>query len=117
MFAYSDPTSTGTLQQVGALQTYREAVDVFYQRFHAEAESAFTLAEAFNELAPGTHADTTRIEWKAFPISAGGTPAQIDRDRFSRQDEYVEWRVEKSGASITAITFITEFKEYYAALA
>ena len=93
MFAYSDPTGTGLLQQVGALQVYREAVDRLHQAFHAQRDSAFTLREAFDELSPGTQAETGTVEWKAFPVTAGAPPASIDSDRFRLQDEYVEWRV------------------------
>ena len=59
----------------------------------------------------------TTVEWKAFPISQPGTPAEIDADRFERQDEYIEWRVERQGGSLHRVTFITEFLEYYLALA
>jgi hypothetical protein len=118
MFAYSDPTGTGLLQQVGALQVYREAVDRLHQAFHAQRDSAFTLREAFDELSPGTQAETGTVEWKAFPVTAGAPPASIDGDRFRLQDEYVEWRVEKNAdGSLAAVTFITELTEYYEALA
>jgi hypothetical protein len=118
MFAYSDPTGTGLLQQVGALEIYREAVDRLHHLFHSERDSAFTLREAFDELAAGTQAETGTVEWKAFPVTAGEPPASIDGDRFRLQDEYVEWRVEKrADGSLAAVTFITEFTEYYEALA
>jgi hypothetical protein len=118
MFPYSDPTGTGMLQQAGALEVYREAVDTQHQAFHAQRNSAFTLREAFDELAPGVQAETGTVEWRAFPVTAGATPAGIDNDRFQRQDEYVEWRVEKNAdGSLAAVTFITEFTEYYEALA
>jgi hypothetical protein len=118
MFPYSDPTGTGFLQQTGALQAYREAVDRQHQAFHAERDSAFTLVEAFDELAPGNQAQTGTVEWKAFPVTAGAPPAGIDNDRFRLQDEYVEWRVEKNAdGSLAAVTFTTEFTEYYEALA
>src|SRR2546430_7427470 len=117
MFDYSDPTGTGLLQQVGALQVYREAVDRLHHLFHSERDSAFTLREAFDELSPGTQAETGTVEWKAFPVTAGEPPAKIDGDRFRLQDEYVEWRVEKGAeGSLAAVTFITEFTEYYEAL-
>src|SRR6266568_7160563 len=104
MFAYSDPTGTGLLQQVGALQVYREAVDRLHQSFHSERDSAFTLREAFDELSPGTEAETGTVEWKAFPVTAGEPPATIDGDRFRMQDEYVEWRVEKrADGSLAAV--------------
>ena len=117
MFAYSDPTKTGFLQQSGALQIYREKVGVLDSQFHKLPNSAFTLREAFGELAPGTQAEIATVDWKAFPISQSATPAEIDRERFRRQDEYVEWRVESQGGSLTRVTFTTEFIEYFSALA
>jgi hypothetical protein len=101
-----------------ALEIYREAVDRMHHLFHSERDSAFTLREAFDELSPGTEAETGTVEWKAFPVTAGEPQATIDGDRFRLQDEYVEWRVEKrADGSLAAVTFITEFTEYYEALA
>src|SRR5437588_9990392 len=101
MFAYTDPTGTGFLDQSGALQNYREGVDALHEKFHAQRNSAFTLREAFDELTG--QAESAKVRWKAFPVTANATPAEIDRDRFGSQpgsdgfqDEYVEWRVEKN---------------------
>jgi hypothetical protein len=118
MFAYSDPTETGFLQQAGALQAYREMIEALHQQFHALKNSGFTLREAFDELAAGVAPGTATINWKAFPVTAQATPAGIDGDRFQFQDEYVEWRVErKSDGSLARVTFTTEFPEYFQALA
>jgi hypothetical protein len=43
MSAYSDPTRTGFLEQAGALQAYREMIDLLHQQFHALKNSGFTL--------------------------------------------------------------------------
>jgi hypothetical protein len=117
MFAYSDPTGTGFLQQSGALQTYRNQLATLDQQFHSQKGSAYTLREAFEELAPGTKAETTTVSWSAFPVAVGKPPSEIDRDRFDLQEEYVEWRVESAGGSLKQVTFTTEFTVYYAALA
>jgi hypothetical protein len=118
MFAYSDPTKSGVLEQAGALRAYREMLDVLHQQFHALENSGFTLREAFEELAPGAAAGITTINWRAFPVTASATPAEIDADRFNRQDEYVEWRVErKPDGALDRVTFTTEFPEYFQALA
>jgi hypothetical protein len=123
MFAYSDPTGTGFLEQAGALQNYREIVEALHQQFHAERNSAFTLREAFDELTG--QAETAAVRWKAFPVTADAAPSVIDRNRFGLQpnddgfqDEYVEWRVEKNpDGSLARVTFITEFVEYFQAFA
>jgi hypothetical protein len=117
MFAYSDPTETGFLDQAGALQLYRDKVAALDVEFHKTPGSAYTRRDAFAELAQGTQAEAATVEWKAFPVSQSGTPATKDRDRFTRQDEYVEWRVESEGGALKRVTFITEFPEYFEALA
>jgi hypothetical protein len=119
MFAYSDPTGTGSLEQAGALQIYRELIDRFYKRFHDVQDSAFTLLEAFAEASPADQVQTTAVDWKAFPVAqqSAGEP-EIDRDRFQFQEEYVEWRVENNpNGSVARVTFTTEFTEYFEALA
>jgi hypothetical protein len=118
MFAYSDPTKTGFLQQTGALQSYREKVFALDESFGALTKSGFTQREAFEELAPGATVDITTVDWKAFPITAPATPQEIDRNRFRFQDEYVEWRAEtKANHSLRQITITTEFSEYFQVLA
>jgi hypothetical protein len=57
------------------------------------------------------------VEWFAFPLTALATDEQIDAARFSSQDEYVEWRVERGGGPPTRVTFTTEFPEYFEAFA
>lgn len=124
MFNYSDPFGTGLLDQVGAMPEYRTQVHSFYLTFARLSGSSFTLLDAFQGLPP-TDFDNVLIDWKAFPVTAGGSDEDIDRDRFlggfrnrGRQDEYVEWAVERNSANqITAITFTTEFPEYFYALA
>src|SRR5262245_32194975 len=81
MFAYSDPTGSGALEQAGALPIYRELVDEFYKQFHAVRESGFTLLEAFAEASPANQVQTTFVEWRAFPVTAPATNAGIDNDR------------------------------------
>jgi hypothetical protein len=117
MFAYSDPTGSGVLEETGALPIYREFVDEFYKRFHAAQDSGFTLLEAFAEASPTTQVETATIEWRAFPVTALATDAEIDGNRFDLQDEYVEWRVETSSGALKSVIFTTEFTEYYEALA
>jgi hypothetical protein len=118
MFAYSDPTGTGLLQEVGALQEYREEVARLENDPHGLQNSAYTLREAFDELAPGTTADKATVRWQAFPVAQqSATHAQIDRDRFRLQEEYIEWRAETAGGALTRVTFTTEFTTYYEALA
>jgi hypothetical protein len=117
MFAYSDPTGTGFLEQSGALQIYRDKVGQLDAEFHKVPDSGYTRRDAFAQLGQGSEAEAATVEWKAFPVSQSGTPAAKDRDRFKRQDEYVEWRVEAEGGALTRVTFTTEFPEYFEALA
>ncbi len=115
MFNYKDPG--GTLTPPKALANYRQLLHAQY-RMHAKlAKSAFTLLEAFGELPAATLPREDAVEWSAFPITASGTNQEIDANRFRFQDEYVEWRVERTGAKVKQITFTTEFLEYYEALA
>ncbi|MDI2077404.1 hypothetical protein [Bradyrhizobium sp. Mp27] len=117
MFPYSDPTGTNALSAAGALQNYREKVGFFDRRFHNVAASGYTLREAFNELAPGTQAQTATVWWSAFPVTAPATERQIDNDRMRFQDEYVEWQAERQNGVLRRVTFTTEFSEYLQALA
>jgi hypothetical protein len=118
MFPYSDPVGTNLLEEKGALGHYRDLVDAQYQRFARLENSAFTFLEAFDELAPGTEIAHQTIDWRAFPITAPATPAEIDADRLRFQDEYVEWRVERdSSGQPVRIVFTTEFSEWFEALA
>ena len=117
MFPYSDPTQSGALEAVGALEIYRQEVDRQY-RFAAElAYSAFTYLEAIADL-PDPQQIHASISWRAFPITAGVSDDQIDKDRFRFQDEYMEWSVERGPTGdIQRVIFTTEFPEYYEALA
>jgi hypothetical protein len=117
MFAYSDPTGTGFLKQSSALEAYRREFGQLDTQFHRVPGSAYARRDAFTQLAPGTQSGSDTVEWKAFPISQSGTPAEKDRNRFTKQDEYVEWRVEADGQSLKRVTFVTEFPEYFEALA
>lgn len=119
MFAYTDPTGTGLLAASGAMLTYQGLVDTQYQRSGLLSGSGFATLEAFAQVAPGTAAAQTAIGWDAYPLSHGDeTDADIDARRFTLQDEYVEWQVERgAGGAVARITFTTEFPEYYQALA
>lgn len=118
MFAYKDPTDSNFLESQKALDTYRATIHSFYRQFALEPGSAFTLLDAFNDLNPGTQTTVSTVPWIAFPITAVGTFNDIDANRFQLQDEYVEWRTDKSDTGkVTRVTFTTEFPEYYEALA
>ena len=118
MFPYSDPTGTNFLEEKGALGDYRAILDTQYQRFARLENSAFTLLEAFDELAPGTEVAEQAVDWRAFPITAPATHQGIDANRLRFQDEYVEWLVERDEEGrLVRVTFTTEFSEYFEALA
>ncbi len=115
MFSYKDPG--GSLKPAKALANYRQLLHEQY-RMHAKKEkSAFTLLEAFLEMPTGTEPQESPVVWSAFPITANSSNAEIDAQRFRFQDEYVEWRVERTGNKVRQITFTTDFLKYYEALA
>lgn len=116
MFAYQDPVGTGLLATQGALAEYRSALDRVYRSTGQIPRSGFVPLEALDEV---DQVDLTlsTVSWLAFPRGVTGTPTQIDSDRLGRQDEYVEWRVERAAGKIIRVTFTTEFPEYYEALA
>jgi len=114
MFAYTDHGKT--LQPARALENYRLALHLEYSQSARLPDSAFTLAEAFDEV-PAAKAQTAGVEWAAFPRAALATNAEIDASRFQLQDEYVEWAVDKANGRIQRISFTTEFLAYYEALA
>lgn len=117
MFAYTDPTGTNFLDSQDALDEYRAIIDGFYRMSARVSSSGFTLLDAFDNL-PTATSRIDSIPWRAFPITASASFDEIDKERFRWQDEYVEWRVEKSAAGkTTQIIFTTEFPEYYQALA
>jgi len=117
MFAYSDPSGTGVLENAGAIDAFRQTLHEWYDRLAALDHSGFTWIEAFDELSPGAEPQHHEVTWRAFPITAAANNDQIDADRFRWQDEYVEWRVERPGGNVVAVTFTTEFPEYFEALA
>jgi hypothetical protein len=118
MFAYKDPTGLTVLENQGALNNYRGLVDGQYQRARRELNSAFASLDDFEQVTPGAQVRDAAVEWHAFPISRlGVSDEQFDRSRDQTQDEYVEWRVEKSSNRVTRVTFTTEFREYWLALA
>jgi len=113
VFDYTDPG--GTLRPKAALTNYRNLLHAQYRQFATQARSAFTLLEAFQTVKPAKKSTAT-VDWLAFPKTATATFAQIDANR-QLQDEYVEWRVERTASRITRITFCTDFREYYEAIA
>jgi hypothetical protein len=115
MFLYTDPG--GTLSP-SALTHYRTLLHAQYREHARLAGSAFTLLEAFQEMPPGMSPHLDQVDWSAFPITAQVDNNTIDTQRFRFQDEYVEWRVERTPQGVvTAVIFTTEFVEYYEALA
>jgi hypothetical protein len=114
MFQYTDPGKT--LKPAKALANYRTALHVQYVQSAKRPQSAFTLLEAFREIAESKR-PTDAVEWAAFPKSANASNAQIDAERFTFQDEYVEWSVDRAAGQVQRITFTTDFLAYYEALA
>lgn len=114
MFPYRDPGKT--LKPARALANYRLALHLEYSRGARLPGSAFTLLEAFAEV-DAAEQEVSRVEWSAFPRSASASNAEIDAGRFTLQDEYVEWAVERAAGKVTRVTFTTEFLAYYEALA
>ena len=115
MFNCKDPG--GSLKPAKALANYRQSLHELYRVHAKNPKSAFTFLEAFLEMPPGKVPQEAAVQWSAFPITAAGTNEEIDARRFDFQDEYVEWRVERSAGKVKQITFTTEFLEYYEALA
>jgi len=114
MFSYLDPG--GTLKPAAALAKYRQLMHEQFRTHAKKPKSAFTFLEAFLEAAPGKTQEAA-VQWSAFPITAQVTNDKIDAQRFDFQDEYVEWRVERTAGKVKQITFTTDFLEYYEALA
>jgi len=104
MFEYSDPAGRNFLGNRKAEAAYRQTMQGFYDSFANRRNSAFTWLDAFDELSDGTQPNELTVDWGAFPLLAKATDAEIDRDRFRWQDEYVEWRVERSDGAIQRIT-------------
>lgn len=116
MFAYADPVGRNFLGNIAAKTEFRQALEGTYNGFARRVDSAFTWLEAFSQLSGGQTPTPLTVEWPAFPLTAATSDANIDTDRFRNQDEYVEWRSEKSG-TLNKVTFTTEFPEYYEAFA
>jgi len=114
MFAYTDPGKT--LKPARALANHRLALHLEYSQSARLPGSAFTLLEAFDEVAEAKKS-IAAVEWTAFPRSATATNDQIDTNRFRWQDEYVEWAVTRKAGKVTQVVFTTEFLAYYEALA
>jgi hypothetical protein len=114
MFLYTDPA--GTLSPQQALDNYRIALETEYQTSARLKDSAFALLEAFDGI-PKARLTFGSVSWPAFPRKTSAPNGQIDQERFTLQDEYVEWRVERTNNRIHRVTFTTEFLAYYVALA
>lgn len=115
MFPYSDPTQTGLLERLGALEFWRQILHGEYVSSAREPNSAFTVLEAFDGLDPEPSIAT--VDWVAFPRTANAPNDEIDAVRIL-QDEYVEWNAEHDDdGKLMRVTFTTEFREWYAVLA
>jgi hypothetical protein len=116
MFSYNDPTGLQFLNNPAATEIYRTTVDAGYDQAARENACAFTWLEAFQEASPAD-VQVARVDWLAFPRLSTATNEQIDANRFTEQEEYIEWRVEKGQGQVTRVTFTTEFTEYLGAFA
>jgi hypothetical protein len=117
MFEYADPVGRDFLASPAVAAAFRAKMQGVYEQFARRPQSAFTWLEAFQNLAGGQAPQTSSVVWLAFPLLAAATDAEIDRDRFRWQDEYVEWRAETANGVVTRVTFTTEFPEYFEAFA
>lgn len=117
MFNYVDPAGRNFLGNLLVEAEFRLKMQTEYESFARRPNSGFTWIEAFGELAGGQTPGSPTVPWKAFPLTATGSDREIDDDRLSFQDEYVEWRVERSGTKLAKVTFTTEFPEYFEAFA
>ena len=112
MFSYVDPVGTGTLERLGALQHYQANLHALYVQEAQKPDSAFTLLSAFDGIREDPEVRVDSVDWIAYPKLARATDEQIDTDRFRRQDEYVEWRIERdANGNVQSVTFTTEFFE------
>ncbi len=117
MFEHADPVGRDFLSSPTVATVFRAKMRGAYERFARRPNSALTWLEAFGSLAGGQVPQTVPVDWLAFPLLATGSDADIDRDRFRKQDEYVEWRTEAANGALSRITFTTEFPEYFEAFA
>lgn len=116
MFTYADPVGRNFLRSARVKENFQRAMAGAYDSFARRSRSGFTWLEAFDNL-PRGQAVAKTVDWRAFPLSVSATDEQIDQNRFSLQDEYIEWRVERRQGKVTRLTFTTEFPEYYEAFA
>jgi hypothetical protein len=117
MFAYSDPTGGDFLGDQTVTDFFRSELDRTYDDFAKRQASAFTWLEAMSQLQNGAQPTEKKIDWRAFPLTAQATDGQIDAQRETFQDEYVEWLAEKTNNQLKRVTFVTEFPEYLEAFA
>jgi hypothetical protein len=117
MFEYIDPVGRDFLSSPAVAAAFRAKTQGVYEQFARRPQSAFTWLEAFQNLADGQAPQSSSVVWLAFPLLAAATDAEIDRDRFRWQDEYVEWRTETTNGAVTRVIFTTEFPEYFEAFA
>lgn len=117
MFPYADPTGTDFLQSQNALTTYRGRLTSQYDASSKINGTKFVSIAALSDLKPGTLSQKTTVTWVAFPSRSRSLPnEQVDRER-SRQEEYVEWVVQRNGEALTSVIFTTEFSAYFQTLA
>ena len=116
MFQYNDPSGLNFNGNADGEANYRREMDGSYRAGARFANSAFTLLEAFANVAP-QQLQVEAVEWPAFPVLAGQSDRTIDTNRFLLQDEYVEWAVSLGAGGDLTITFTTEFPEYFEAFA
>jgi hypothetical protein len=118
MFAYTDPAGRAFLGDAAVALAYQQRLQGVYEQFARRPRSAFTWLEAFDHLSGNQAPTDAAVPWLAFPLLSANVPnIQIDDQRSRLQDEYVEWRVERDQATVTRITFTTEFPEYFMAFA
>jgi hypothetical protein len=117
VFDYSDPVGRNFLGNAAVMAEFRRRLQGTYDSFARRPNSAFTWIEAFSQVSSGQRPEVKSVEWRAFPLLAGASDNDIDSDRLSFQDEYVEWRVEKKANKLATVTFTTEFPEYFEAYA
>lgn len=117
MFPYTDPVGRNFLGRPEVETAFRQILNGQYDTHARRDNSAFTWIEAFQELASGQPPQVVTVPWDSFPLTAQATDKQIDANRFTLQDEYVEWRAEVKNGKLARVTFTTEFPEYYEAFA
>jgi hypothetical protein len=67
-------------------------------RFHSITQSGYTLRGAFDELAPGTQAQTATVRWSAFPVTAPASAASMpSRGRSCRRADLLQKNIDALG--------------------